>query len=624
VAPRAPHATGRWLNAALRLLPDDADPQRRLALLSETAAALGEAGAFEESLEALQRALPLVPAERPEERAALIVQIAAAKRQTGHHGESRALLEDALAALPDPDGAHGDMVRLELALGLLLRGRLQRAGRACHQAARPGARGGDDLLIGLAAALVSVADVSLGRSEAATKALTEAQHSFERLPDKRLATRIDLCGWIGLAAVLLGRVDDTLRSVRRGLVVCHAAEQGAMLPGLLGLEAQALILHGQILDAVGVAETATDAARLAGTDQLLVWALQTMSTAALWSGDLSRATASAREAATLADGMEGNFFGALAHLHLAGALQAAGDAAGAAAELAGVDANAAAPLLDLSAGRGWELLVATQLDLGNLAAADDAAAHAERRAAAARLPQLTATTRYARARVALARGDAEAAAAAAAAAASGADRAGNTLLAARARAATGAALVAQGSRARGVEELQRAHQSLVACGARREADAAARQLRRLGRRVARPGRPGPGGGLASLSAREREVAEQVAAGKTNRSIATALSEKTVESHLARIYDKITVRSRLALAALVARERERDVRAPLSGPYRRQPRRRSPSRCASRLDLGRAANRCVTCPAQPRGTMTRTRPRRRGPRSARDRLSPCRP
>ena len=129
-----------------------------------------------------------------------------------------------------------------------------------------------------------------------------------------------------------------------------------------------------------------------------------------------------------------------------------------------------------------------------------------------------------------------------------------------------AALVAQGARTRGVEELQRAHQSLVACGARREADAAARRLRRLGRRVARPGRPGPDGGLVSLSAREREVAEQVAAGKTNRLIAAALflSEKTVESHLARIYDKIAVRSRVALAA-TSPASARETARPSEGP-----------------------------------------------------------
>jgi DNA-binding NarL/FixJ family response regulator len=165
--------------------------------------------------------------------------------------------------------------------------------------------------------------------------------------------------------------------------------------------------------------------------------------------------------------------------------------------------------------------------------------------------------------VALARGDFAAAATGAAAAARGAGRAGNALLAARARAVLGAALVEQGARPRGIAELQRAHDSLVACGARREADAVAHRLRRLGRRVARPPRATNGTGLDSLSAREREVAEHVAAGKTNRSIAASLflSEKTIESHLARIYDKIEVRSRVALAALVARERDADGAAP---------------------------------------------------------------
>ena len=50
----------------------------------------------------------------------------------------------------------------------------------------------------------------------------------------------------------------------------------------------------------------------------------------------------------------------------------------------------------------------------------------------------------------------------------------------------------------------------------------------------------------------------VAAGKRNRDVAAALflSEKTVESHLARIYDKLGVRSRAALATIIAGEDER--------------------------------------------------------------------
>jgi DNA-binding NarL/FixJ family response regulator len=55
---------------------------------------------------------------------------------------------------------------------------------------------------------------------------------------------------------------------------------------------------------------------------------------------------------------------------------------------------------------------------------------------------------------------------------------------------------------------------------------------------------------AVLSSREREVLEQVAAGKTNREIAAALviSQHTVSRHLENIYSKLGVTSRAAATA----------------------------------------------------------------------------
>ena len=68
--------------------------------------------------------------------------------------------------------------------------------------------------------------------------------------------------------------------------------------------------------------------------------------------------------------------------------------------------------------------------------------------------------------------------------------------------------------------------------------------------------------MEALSAREREVAALVAAGSRNRDVARTLfvSEKTVETHLAHIYDKLGVRSRAALAEVIATSRD-SVRAP---------------------------------------------------------------
>jgi DNA-binding NarL/FixJ family response regulator len=89
-------------------------------------------------------------------------------------------------------------------------------------------------------------------------------------------------------------------------------------------------------------------------------------------------------------------------------------------------------------------------------------------------------------------------------------------------------------------------------GAERLRDEAVREQRRLGRRVGRGGRRARGeSGPAALSA--REVADLVPAGRTNREIAARLflSDKTVESHLSRIFGKLGVCSRGQVAVRVA-------------------------------------------------------------------------
>jgi len=91
-------------------------------------------------------------------------------------------------------------------------------------------------------------------------------------------------------------------------------------------------------------------------------------------------------------------------------------------------------------------------------------------------------------------------------------------------------------------------------------DEAARELRRLGERAgARRRRGAAGGGLDSLSGRERQVAELVADGHTNREVAAELflSEKTIESHLSKVFEKLGVRSRAEVAQTVGEARARE-------------------------------------------------------------------
>jgi DNA-binding NarL/FixJ family response regulator len=71
---------------------------------------------------------------------------------------------------------------------------------------------------------------------------------------------------------------------------------------------------------------------------------------------------------------------------------------------------------------------------------------------------------------------------------------------------------------------------------------------------ARQRRGSEGGGLDRLSGRQREIAELVALGRTNREIAAELflSQKTVEGHLSTVFGKLGVTSRAAVAAAIGR------------------------------------------------------------------------
>jgi DNA-binding NarL/FixJ family response regulator len=91
----------------------------------------------------------------------------------------------------------------------------------------------------------------------------------------------------------------------------------------------------------------------------------------------------------------------------------------------------------------------------------------------------------------------------------------------------------------------------------RSRDEVRRELRRLGARTEpRGASPTEEAGLASLSAREREIADLVADRRTNKEIAGTLflSEKTVESHLRNIFRKLPASSRVEVARAVERER----------------------------------------------------------------------
>jgi DNA-binding CsgD family transcriptional regulator len=108
-----------------------------------------------------------------------------------------------------------------------------------------------------------------------------------------------------------------------------------------------------------------------------------------------------------------------------------------------------------------------------------------------------------------------------------------------------------GDRDLSTAELAAAAEGYAACGALVRRAAALDALARRGSRGRREA--AAAGGPASLTAREREVAELAATGLSAREIGARLfiGERTVEGHLARAYARLGVRSRVELARYVA-------------------------------------------------------------------------
>jgi DNA-binding CsgD family transcriptional regulator/tetratricopeptide (TPR) repeat protein len=554
-APRAPLTAGRWLLAALRLLAPDAEIEQRLGLLVEAGTAMMSGGAYAESLAALEEALALVPPSQLRRRADVIARLAYAKRRSGRPFDSRVVLQNALDSLPPGDDPPALSLRMELALDQFWHDEFDAMGDLAGHLLVAARERGDQPMISLSAALTSLAASSERRLEEAVASLTEAQAAFGALADYELAEWIYVSFYVGLAALRLERAEDALTHVGRGLDVARMTGQAMTVSPWLAIASRATLMKGELSEALRLADGAIDAALLSADDWRTVWALEADAMAAFWAGDGDRALASAREMLVRSEHLH-PFLTGPAQIQLAGALYVTGDPASALARLQRLDSEPGRRLLDMNAAHGWELLVRTQLALGDTDLAAVTAARASRRADATRLPQQMATVRCAQAAVMLARGDPPGARQAALDGLRLADSGGNPVLGARARALAGLALVADGELAQGIMELERSEQTLSRCGAVRDADAAARDLRRLGRRVPRRVRRHDNRtGLTALSPREREVVEHVAQGRTNREIAAALflSEKTVGTHLARIFEKVGVRSRAALAAIIARE-----------------------------------------------------------------------
>jgi DNA-binding NarL/FixJ family response regulator len=514
VRPRAPTVAADWLLAAHRI-----DPKSGQVTLAET---LVEAGRLEEALEAAGDAAAIAGAT--------------VERLLGRHAAARRRLLHAL------DGAApGERARLHahLALSAYERGDYDETAVSA-QAARD-AGSSEPTVVAATAALLAVTRAFAGDLAMADEEVRAALVAIDRASDAELAAGAELLTAAAWGVLALERLEDGLAIARRASA---AARRAGNLPATTPLDAGAVLslgLLGRIDEAVAAADEAEQRARLTAIDQGVQWALWMRAWVLSERGDLDAARAAADESVALARRLDDSALVTIANAVLGAIVVARGEPAQGRELLTAYDVDP-----------GWicrwtVTLVEADLALGDV---DGAAAHAERAAGLAQAIGLAgprAAAARALALVALARGDRAAALAHATDGVAAAERIGARLDAARARLLAG--------RASGdVEMLSAAAEEATRCGAHRTRDEAVRELRRLGRRVGRGGARAAGEhGLGSLSAREREIAELVAAGHTNREIAARLylSEKTIETHLSRAFGKLGVRTRAAVAARVA-------------------------------------------------------------------------
>ena len=566
---RAPASAARWLEAALRLLPEaSTDAERapgageRVELLTTLAPVLAAVGRLAESRATLLELLALVPPDDVTQRVRLTAECAGVEHLLGLHRKARDRLEAALDELPDRASPEAVALMLELAMDGFYRMDYERMHEVGAQALEGAGRLDDRPLTAAANAILASGAAMAGRTPDAQSRASAAASDVDALPDSELADRLEAAAQLGWTEFYLERYKASIAHLERGIAVSRATGQGQRLPVMTEALACSLFMRGRLAEAAELQDNALEAARLSANPQRLSWALFNRAWTARLAGDLELALSAGEESAQLAQELDDSIVSALARAVLAVILIETDEVTRGVEELL---AAAGGPELPLIPGPRkcvyYEPLTQAELRRGRPQVAARFAGLAEAAAQGLGLHVPTALAQRARAAVILETGDPLPAAKLALLSAAGGEKSGARLEAARSRTLAGRSLAAAGERQRATSELRAAAQELEACGATRYHDEAVRELRRLGVRIARRARPGSreGGGIASLTARERELAELVCDRKTNAQIAAELflSQKTVESHLRNIFQKLGASSRVEVARAIERARREE-------------------------------------------------------------------
>ena len=392
-----------------------------------------------------------------------------------------------------------------------------------------------------------------GDADTAYSSLDRAAELFARADDHQLAARLDCARDLGVMELHAERFADAAATAARGAAIARRTGQGHALVPLVIVRAMAFVNLLDLDAAAKEGESAEEGARLQGVPHLLQYALWELALVRHLRGETLEAGQIAAEFSELVPKLEPSDLTRTGSCTVA-ALSVDEDPERCIHEMkrvAGPRIEDANPTWST-----WLLLVLTRAGIA-IGQVDEAAVWADRatrHAASLKLPAGAVRGACARGEVLLARDEADEAVKLALDAVSAGIAAGAPRDVVDARLLAGRALAAAGRGEDAVESLQRAAEDAAAgCGYRMR-DEAALQLRGLGESLPAETRRFTTGGDGELSPREREIADLVAEGRSNKQVAATLflSDRTVEYHLSAVYRKLGVRSRTELAAMLSR------------------------------------------------------------------------
>lgn len=552
----APGTAAHWLRVALEILPDHADHTRqRLEILLKLTRALGVAGRLAESREMMHEIIRLVPLRPPGPRVAAVAFCARMERLLARYPEARALLEAELASPRAAETAEGVTLAIEYGAVAMLSADFPSARGVLLAAVDRARRRGDRLRHAYALASSGLGEVYEGNVKDAERAVDAAAALVDPLPDGELSREPECIAVLGWAELFLERYPDATRHFARGVAISRHSGQYHVLPHLLLGQCLLACWGGPLDQAITLSEEAEEIARHIDSRDVLGLALGLRALALSWSGgpESAKRAVDLAEQAAASIPQESVWWSRTVATFRASALLIGGDPGRCLHVMSAFGGNGLSLIQPSIRPIYLDMLTAAAVLSGDVAMAREWSQRADSEARRLGLAGQRGYALRSRGYLLSATGRHDRAAACFHAAADLLGSAGMRVGQAWALAMAAPSAAAAGRREAALALASDARSLAQAVASNTIRTAAEATLQRL---AAQPAAPDLADPLATLTIREREVAQLAAKGLTSRDIAAELSvsPRTVDTHLSRVYRKLGLTSRAALASRLAGRR----------------------------------------------------------------------